>query len=105
MIDISAVNVVKAFEQNKNILDGLSFEVYEGEHVGLLGMNGAGKTTLLRIITGELERLGRHRNRGRKTLRTDIADPRISVSPLRMCSEGLRRQSDYGRRCSCWKSA
>jgi len=55
MIDISAVNVVKAFEQNKNILDGLSFEVYEGEHVGLLGMNGAGKTTLLRIITGELE--------------------------------------------------
>ena len=30
MIDISAVNVVKAFEQNKNILDGLSFEVYEG---------------------------------------------------------------------------
>ncbi len=55
MVDISAVNVVKAFEQKKNVLDGLSFEVYEGEHVGLLGMNGAGKTTLLRILTREIE--------------------------------------------------
>lgn len=52
--DISVQRVVKAFEQDKNILDGLSFDVLAGERVGLLGRNGAGKTTLFRIMTGEV---------------------------------------------------
>jgi ATP-binding cassette subfamily F protein 3 len=55
MVDISVQNIKKAFEEGKNILDGLSFEVYEGERVGLLGKNGAGKTTLFRILSGETE--------------------------------------------------
>ncbi len=55
MPDISIVNVVKSFEEDKNILDGFSMDVLEGERVGLLGRNGAGKTTLFRLITGELE--------------------------------------------------
>ena len=54
MIDISVQNIKKAFEEGNDILDGLSFEIFEGEHVGLLGKNGAGKTTLFRLITGEL---------------------------------------------------
>ncbi len=55
MVDISVQNIKKAFEEGKNILDGLSFEVNEGEHVGLLGKNGAGKTTLFRIMAGDNE--------------------------------------------------
>lgn len=54
MTDIAVKKVVKAFEQDKNILNGLSFDVLEGERVGILGSNGAGKTTLFRIMTGEL---------------------------------------------------
>ena len=55
MNDISIQNIVKAFEEDNNILDGVTFEVREGEKVGLLGKNGAGKTTLFRVISGEIE--------------------------------------------------
>ena len=54
MTDISVSGLIKSFEVGVNILDGLSFEVTEGEHVGLLGRNGAGKTTLFRILTGQI---------------------------------------------------
>lgn len=54
MIDISIQGLVKAFEQDKNILDKLSFDVNCGERIGILGKNGAGKTTLFRIMTGEV---------------------------------------------------
>jgi ABC-2 type transport system ATP-binding protein len=35
-------------------LDGVSFELKEGEIVGLLGLNGAGKSTTLKILAGLL---------------------------------------------------
>ena len=55
MTDISVNGLVKSFELGKNILDGLSFDITEGERVGILGHNGCGKTTLFRILVGETD--------------------------------------------------
>ena len=55
MIEIQISGLVKSFEVGKNVLDGLTFQIDQGERVGLLGKNGAGKTTLFKILTGEID--------------------------------------------------
>ena len=54
MVDISVKGLVKSFEVGQTLLDGLSFDIHEGECVGIMGRNGCGKTTLFRLLTGEL---------------------------------------------------
>ncbi|MGD9902118.1 MAG: ABC transporter ATP-binding protein [Vicinamibacterales bacterium] len=58
---LAVQNVRKAFRVREragaretllNVLDGISFEVREGEIVSLIGESGCGKTTLLRVIQG-----------------------------------------------------
>ena len=48
---IIADQLVKTYK-GRNVVDGVSFEVNQGEVVGLLGPNGAGKTTTFYMIIG-----------------------------------------------------
>ncbi len=47
---IKVKDLVKTYPGNLKAVQGISFEVYEGEIFGLLGPNGAGKTTTLEIM-------------------------------------------------------
>ena len=55
MIEIQVNGLVKSFEVGHNILDGITFQIDQGQRVGLLGKNGAGKSTRFKILTGELD--------------------------------------------------
>ncbi|MEZ8267243.1 ABC transporter ATP-binding protein [Vibrio cyclitrophicus] len=42
----------KKYHTDKKVLESISFDLFEGDVIGVLGRNGAGKSTLLKIITG-----------------------------------------------------
>lgn len=51
---LEAKNICKSFH-TKQVLNGIDFQVEEGEIHGLVGKNGAGKSTFVNIITGLIE--------------------------------------------------
>lgn len=52
MVLMSASKLSKSYGV-RTLFSDVSFEISEGDRVGLVGVNGCGKTTLLRMITGE----------------------------------------------------
>ena len=59
MPKLSVRNLTKSYPSGNSdeykVLDDISFDVHEGELLGILGPSGCGKTTLLKIIAGLLE--------------------------------------------------
>lgn len=51
---INVENLTK-YIKHKEIFNDISFKMYKGDKVGVIGENGIGKTTLFRTIVGELE--------------------------------------------------
>jgi ATPase subunit of ABC transporter with duplicated ATPase domains len=64
---------LKAYHGANLILDGVDFEIHEGEKVGLIGRNGSGKTTLLKLIARQ--------NKPDEGLLTHKKDIRIGYLP------------------------
>ena len=51
MILLSAEKVYKGYSE-RQLLDGCSLAIGEGEKIGLIGINGTGKSTLLKVMAG-----------------------------------------------------
>ena len=43
-------NVTFSYDENKNVLDNLSFKINSGEMIGFVGKSGAGKTTIFNLL-------------------------------------------------------
>lgn len=50
---ISFQNVTKIYPPNTTALEGVEFEIKQGEFVSVVGRSGAGKTTLLKMVMAE----------------------------------------------------
>ncbi len=55
---LSVVDLAFHFPDGKKMWEKLSFTLYRGQKIALVGHNGCGKTTLLRLLTGRLEKAG-----------------------------------------------
>ena len=75
---VLSVNNVKKRIRQKEIIKGISFEVYAGEIFGFLGPNGSGKTTTIRMLV-------------------DLIRP--TEGSIKICGFDVHKQHDEALRC------
>jgi branched-chain amino acid transport system ATP-binding protein len=85
---LEVVDVSKRFG-GVHVIEDFTFEVAEGEALGIVGPNGAGKTTLLNLIAGDLRP-------DRGTIHLDGADVTRQPAHTR-CRRGIGRTSQIPR--------
>src|SRR3954466_4645272 len=81
-----SVKDLEAWAGESHILHGVSFDVFQGEVVTLLGRNGEGKTTTLTSIRGRVgQRIGSVRFETRELI--DLASNEIARAGVALCPE------------------
>ena len=55
MTTLASVNNVSLSLGGDTLFDGLSLQVHQGDHIGLVGPNGSGKSSLFRLLAGKIE--------------------------------------------------
>ena len=53
-MSILKINNISHTFENKQLFKNASFDINNGEHVGIVGLNGAGKSTFINIIAGNI---------------------------------------------------
>lgn len=76
---ISVQNIKKSFSDGVSVLNGISFEVNEGQVLGIIGPSGSGKSTLLRCIC-QLDK--------------------IDTGTIQICGENLVKDGKYSDKAS-----
>lgn len=80
------VRDVHGWYGESHVLHGMSFDVFPGEVVTLLGRNGAGKTSTMRAIMGMIgRRTGSIKHEGRELI--DLRSNRIAHEGIAYCPE------------------
>lgn len=74
------------YEKKETIFDKLSFEVFSGDVIGVIGHNGAGKTTLISVLTGLLRE---------KSGKVYYDDNKLTHSKRRKMSYLVMQDADY----------
>ena len=54
MLLLNGTNISKSFS-GEMLFENVSFQVYDKDKIGIVGVNGAGKSSLIKIISGEME--------------------------------------------------
>jgi ATP-binding cassette subfamily F protein 3 len=52
---LASINDVSLALGGETLFDGLSLQVHQGDHIGLVGPNGSGKSSLFRLLAGSIE--------------------------------------------------
>jgi ABC transport system ATP-binding/permease protein len=73
---LSCESLAKAYG-SRPLFEDLTFTLYEGDHVGLVGPNGSGKTTLLKILAG-----AEQPDSGRRALRKGVRVGYVPQDPV-----------------------
>jgi ABC-type dipeptide/oligopeptide/nickel transport system ATPase subunit len=102
VLELTGVNAFyKEGRQKKQILEDVSFTLYEGEIVGVVGESGSGKSTLCKCILGLLKEYDGEISHYTKYPQMIFQDPFGSLNPKKtigwILEEPLRIQRKYSK--------